>query len=89
MGRKRTAPASMTARSMGMPSARRNSMKSTRMMELRTTMPAPAMKPIMEVAVKNAFNIQCAGIVPISENGMAAMIIKGVRKDWNHPTNRP
>ena len=29
-------------------------MKSTRMMELRTTMPAPAMKPIIEVAVKNA-----------------------------------
>ena len=29
-------------------------MKSTRMIELRTTMPAPAMKPIIEVAVKNA-----------------------------------
>jgi len=29
-------------------------MKSTRMIELRTTMPAPAMNPIMEVAVKNA-----------------------------------
>src|SRR5439155_3712136 len=47
MGRKRTAPASMTAWSMGIPSARRNLMKSTRMMELRTTMPAPAMKPVM------------------------------------------
>ena len=32
----------------------RSSMKSTRMMELRTTMPAPAMKPIIEVAVKKA-----------------------------------
>ena len=29
-------------------------MKSTRMIELRTTMPAPAMKPIIEVAVKKA-----------------------------------
>ena len=29
-------------------------MKSTRMIELRTTMPAPAMKPIIDVAVKYA-----------------------------------
>ena len=50
IGRKRTAPASTTASSKGMPSARRCSMKSTRMIELRTTMPAPAMKPIIEVA---------------------------------------
>ena len=50
----RTAPASMTASSRGMPSARRSSTKSTRMIELRTTIPAPAMKPIIEVAVKNA-----------------------------------
>jgi len=32
----------------------RSSMKSTRMIELRMTIPAPAMKPIMDVAVKNA-----------------------------------
>src|SRR5690348_17873246 len=32
----------------------RSSMKSTRMIELRTTIPAPAMNPIMDVAVKNA-----------------------------------
>ena len=36
-------------------------MKSTRMMEFRTMMPAPAMKPIMEVAVKKAPISQCAG----------------------------
>ena len=46
-------------------------MKSTRMMELRTTMPAPAMKPIIEVAEKNAPSRPCAGRIPTSENGIA------------------
>ena len=45
-------------------------MKSTRMIELRTTMPAPAMKPIIEVAVKNAPSSACAGRMPTSENGI-------------------
>ena len=86
MGRKRTAPASITASSSGMPCASRSSMKSTRMMELRTTMPAPAMKPIMEVAVKKAPSSPCAGRMPTSEKGMAAMITSGVSNDWNQPT---
>ena len=63
-------------------------MKSTRMIELRTTIPAPAMKPIMEVAVKKALSKPCAGRIPTSENGIAAMITSGVRKDWNQPTIR-
>ena len=62
--------------------------KSTKRMELRTMMPARAMKPIMEVAVKKAPSAQRAGRMPTSENGMAAMIVIGVRKDWNHPTTR-
>jgi len=53
-------------------------MKSTRMIEFRTTMPAPAMKPIIEVAVKNAPIAQCAGRMPISENGIAAITTNGV-----------
>ena len=61
-------------------------MKSTRMMELRTTMPAPAMKPIMEVAVKNACKIPCAGNTPMSENGITTITISGVRNDRNQPT---
>ena len=88
MGRKRTAPASITASSSGMPSPSRSSMKSTRMMELRTTMPAPAMKPIIEVAVKKAPSRPCAGRMPTSENGIAAMITSGVMNDWNQPTTR-
>ena len=53
-------------------------MKSTRMMELRTTIPAPAMNPIMEVAVKKAPIAQWAGRMPIRENGIAAMMAMGV-----------
>ena len=70
------------------PSRSRNSMKSTRMIEFRTTMPAPAMKPIIEVAVKKAPRAACAGRMPASENGIAAMMSSGVLNDWNHPTTR-
>ena len=52
-------------------------MKSTRMMELRTTIPAPAMNPIIEVAVKKAPRAQWAGRMPTSEKGMAAMMMSG------------
>jgi len=63
-------------------------MKSTRMIEFRTTIPAPAMKPIIDVAVKNAPSPPCAGRIPTSENGIAAMITSGVLNDWNHATLR-
>lgn len=36
------------------------------------------MKPIIEVAVKNAPIAQCAGRMPISENGIAAITTNGV-----------
>ena len=45
---------------------------------MRTTMPAPAMKPIMEVAVKNAPSAACAGMMPTSEKGMTVMTMSGV-----------
>jgi hypothetical protein len=61
-------------------------MKSTRIIELRTTIPAPAINPIMDVAVKNAPIAQCAGRIPTSENGIAAIIMKGVLKERNQPT---
>ena len=51
-------------------------------------MPAPAMKPIMDVAVKKAFNAPWAGRMPTREKGMAAMINRGVRKLSNQPTTR-
>ena len=52
-------------------------MKSTRMIELRTMIPAPAMKPIIEVAVKNAPISACAGRMPTSVSGIGAMITSG------------
>ncbi len=61
-------------------------MKSTRMMELRTMIPAPAMNPIIEVAVKNAPIIACAGRMPTSVSGIGAMMTSGVTKDRNQPT---
>ncbi len=36
------------------------------------------MKPIIEVAVKKAPMAQCAGRIPIRENGMAAITTSGV-----------
>jgi len=39
------------------------------------------MKPIIEVAVKNACNIPCAGNTPMSENGITTITISGVRND--------
>jgi len=55
---------------------------------LRTTIPAPAMNPIIEVAVKNAPISAWAGRIPTREKGIAAMIVIGVRNDWNQPTTR-
>ncbi len=55
-------------------------------MEFLTTMPAPAMKPIMEVAVKNAPIRPWAGRIPTREKGIAAMMTSGVLNDWNQPT---
>ena len=69
-----------------MPSRRRSSMKSTRMIELRTMMPAPAMKPIIEVAVKNTPKSPCAGRIPTSVSGIGAMMTSGTVKLLNQPT---
>ena len=79
MGRKRTAPASTTASSSAMPWRSFSSMKSTRMIEFRTMIPAPAMKPIMEVAVKNAPKSQCPGRMPMSDSGMGSRMASGHR----------
>ena len=87
IGRKRTAPASTTASATGIPSRILSSAKSTRMIEFRTTIPAPAMKPMRDVAVKNAPSAACAGKMPTSEKGMGAMTTRGVEKERNHPTS--
>ncbi len=59
IGLNRVAPASINALRSGTSlSARRRRIKSTSRIELRTMMPASAMKPIIEVAVKAALSSQ-------------------------------
>ncbi|MND06043.1 hypothetical protein D3C83_271860 [compost metagenome] len=72
-----------------MPSRSLASVKSTSRIELRTTMPAPAMKPIIEVAEKNAPRAACKGRMPTSENGIAAITTRGVVNERNQPTSNP
>jgi multidrug efflux pump subunit AcrB len=86
MGRNRTAPASITASFNGIPSFIRSCIKSTKIMEFRTTIPAPAMNPIMEVAVKKAPRPQWAGKIPTRVKGIGTMITRGMENDLNHPT---
>ena len=61
-------------------------MKSTRMMLLRTMIPAPAMKPIMLVAVKKAPSRPWAGMIPMSDSGTGTRITRGTAKLSNQPT---
>jgi len=51
-------------------------------------MPARAMKPIMEVAVKKAPKNAWPGRMPMRVRGMGAMITSGVVKSRNQATTR-
>ncbi len=48
--------------------------------------PASAIIPIIEVAVKNAPEMAWPGRMPIIVSGIGAMITSGTRSDWNQPT---
>ena len=50
--------------------------------------PASAMKPIIEVAVKKMPKRPCAGRMPMSVSGIGAMMMSGVTKLLNQPTTR-
>ena len=76
----RTAPASIAACFNGMPSAVRRLIKSISNTEFRTMIPAKAIIPIKDVAVKNAPIIQCPKIIPIKDNGIATIITIGALK---------
>ncbi len=86
MGRNRTAPASISASRSVRPRSCASWMKSTSRMEFRTMMPARAIIPIMDVAVKKAPLTACPGRIPTSVRGMGAMMTSGTVKDWNQPT---
>ncbi len=49
-------------------------------------MPAPAMKPIIEVAVKNAPSMAWAGKMPTRVSGIGIMMASGTVNDLNQPT---
>ena len=72
IGRNRTRTASSTAAASGMPSISFSSAKSTRMMLLRTTIPAPAMKPIMLVGILPAHALMGAFFTATSMIGFIA-----------------
>ncbi len=86
IGTSRTAPALTTAFSSGSPDRSSRLMKSTSRIELRTMMPARAIKPIIEVAVKKTPKTPCAGRMPTRVSGIGTMMMIGVIKDLNHPT---
>jgi len=86
IGRNRTAPASMTASLSSRPSANRASIKSINKTLLRTIMPASAITPIIDVAVKKAPNIRWPGMIPSKVKGIGIIISRGTVKFWNIPT---
>ena len=88
MGRERMRPEATTASLSECPRSKPSSTKSTKRMEFRTMIPASAIMPIMEVAVKNAPLRAWAGRIPMRVRGMGAMITRGAVKDWNQATTR-
>ena len=86
IGRVLALHAKITASVIGTPFAISWREKSTNNMELRTIIPASAIKPIIDVAVNSAPIIQCPGAIPIMVNGMGAITIKGIKKLRNSQT---
>lgn len=70
MGRVRTAADSTTAKARGTPFFTLCSAKSTTKIEFLTIIPAKAIKPIIEVAVKKEFKIKCPGMIPKRVKGI-------------------
>ena len=48
--------------------------------------PASAIIPIIDVAVKKAPVRACPGRMPMSVSGIGAMMTSGILNDWNQPT---
>jgi len=88
IGLKRTAPASSSTSRKVLPWPSPWRTKSTSRIELRTMMPASAMKPIIEVAVNGAPNNQCPSTMPISVSGIGVRMTSGRRKLPNWATTR-
>ena len=88
MGFARIDAARTTASISGCPNATSALMKSTSRIEFRTIMPASAIIPIIEVAVKFAPSSAWPGITPMIVKGMGAMMISGTAYERNCATTR-
>ena len=86
IGFARAAADCTTASRNGTPSAVFRLMKSTSRIELRTMIPASAIMPIIDVAVKFAPSRACPGITPMTVSGIGAMITSGARYERNCAT---
>ena len=88
IGLKRIAPAASSTSRIVWPEPPPWRTKSTSRMELRTMIPARAMKPIIDVAVNGALNSQCPNTMPISVKGIGVRITSGNLKLRNCATTR-
>ena len=70
------------------PGVRAWRMKSTSRIELRTMMPASAMKPIIEVAVNGAENSQWPNMMPMKVSGIGVRMTSGTLNEPNWATTR-
>lgn len=88
IGLNRIAPASSKTSTNGRSGARLCRIKSTSRIEFLTIIPANAMNPIIEVAVKGAENSQCPIMIPMNVSGIGVRITSGILKDPNWATTR-
>ena len=86
IGRIRMRDASTTARRSGAPSRRRWFAKSTRRMELDTTMPTMTIVPMNDSMLSVVPVASSTATTPISPMGTENMMMKGSRKDRNCAT---
>ncbi|MNC88289.1 hypothetical protein D3C83_40900 [compost metagenome] len=86
IGFARVAPARTIACWNSRPCATSRFTKSTSRIELRTMMPASAIMPIIEVAVKLAPSSACPGMTPMRVSGIGAMMMRGARYERNCAT---
>ena len=82
----RIAPASSRISTADFPAGSVWRMKSTKRIELRTMIPASAMKPIIEVAENGAPHSQWPNMIPRNVSGTGVSTTSGTRNDPNCAT---
>ena len=88
IGRNRTAPASTTASASGMPSSQPQLDEVHEDDRVAHDDAGAGDEADHRGGREERAHSACAGRMPTSENGIAAMIASGVVNDWNQPTTR-